>query len=1037
MPRQQGKRPVAASKDAVAAHVARRQQKRQQANAGPSQPKSIHDVYDFAVNREQGKREGSRNKATGNRILKRAQTGEGETLYDGASKRSAAGRANSSDDSDSDGRSGPAVFDDSDDESGKGKVIAEEDDSEIDSDEAFDESDEERYEGYAFASDRRKRGVDSDMESDDLDESEEAGMIDLSNMLDNHDDNGSESSSQDSDESEDDAEPASEDEAKDARLGSLVQSYAQPSAKRAVATGDANLDEEFSSSKKRRRVLPEKTESMAESDFAAPRTSAMGTAVGLEDLLAPLAGSTAGELSQLRESTRALRSVEQGKGKGSGSRQPIASKRGGGALAAPLPDVVKDRMQRSAGYEMSKEEAEKWKPTIKRLREAEHLSFPLQAPPSRPRATTAQMTSTFKPGNALEADINSLLEAEGLSEKQIAQSEELAMRKLDPEEAKRRREELRKMRELMFRAEQKAKRVSKIKSKTYRKIARKDKERQDEKLRAAGLLDDDVSEDDEEEQADRIVMERDRAKERATLKHKNTGKWARNVLGKKDLMADGETREAIDEQLKRSDQLRRRMEGLKDSTSDEDESDYSGEEEDDPRRAAFDELRALDARESRDADAGAGPSGAKKGVWNMKFMQDARHRSDAAAEQERNDFEADLKRMEREEAGDSDDSSSAAGEEQAVIGRRVFAASESGPSKSTDMKSTQTLSDAHIERSSMSGDEGSDSAGAVVDKTQSIPSKGAPKAMQSRLATHSAAVEDSDGTANPWLTGSARSQRGKPLATTSSSAATKSASKLEKRKNRAQEVVEEAENDARVEIDPSAVLTGGSGIAASRSVPSAASSKAQQNSARPATLRQGAHAGAGDVDDGEDDDEDEEDEDEPTEMYAPGRRANKQAFSQRDLIAEAFAGDDVAADFAAEKARIAAEDAPKEIDNSLPGWGSWGGKGVKTNRKSGAAKRKEAELKRQHTIQVPGLDVSKRKDAGVNNVIINERKDKKASKYLVKDLPYPYTSARQYNATREQPLGPEWNTLTQKQRLTMPRVLATKPGAVIKPIQRL
>lgn len=56
---------------------------------------------------------------------------------------------------------------------------------------------------------------------------------------------------------------------------------------------------------------------------------------------------------------------------------------------------------------------------------------------------------------------------------------------------------------------------------------------------------------------------------------------------------------------------------------------------------------------------------------------------------------------------------------------------------------------------------------------------------------------------------------------------------------------------------------------------------------------------------------------------------------------------------------------------------------------------------------------------------------------LLSRRPYPYTSAKQYNAAREQPLGREWNTLTQNQRLTMPKVLATKPGAIIKPIQRV
>ena len=50
------------------------------------------------------------------------------------------------------------------------------------------------------------------------------------------------------------------------------------------------------------------------------------------------------------------------------------------------------------------------------------------------------------------------------------------------EDVAQRRGELRKMRELMFRAEVKAKRVGKIKSKTYRRIKRKEKERTEEKI---------------------------------------------------------------------------------------------------------------------------------------------------------------------------------------------------------------------------------------------------------------------------------------------------------------------------------------------------------------------------------------------------------------------------------------------------------------------------------------------------------------------------------------------------------------------------
>jgi U3 small nucleolar RNA-associated protein 14 len=48
---------------------------------------------------------------------------------------------------------------------------------------------------------------------------------------------------------------------------------------------------------------------------------------------------------------------------------------------------------------------------------------------------------------------------------------------LTVEEVAARRAELRKMKELMFRAEVKAKRVAKIKSKTYRRLRRKEKEK--------------------------------------------------------------------------------------------------------------------------------------------------------------------------------------------------------------------------------------------------------------------------------------------------------------------------------------------------------------------------------------------------------------------------------------------------------------------------------------------------------------------------------------------------------------------------------
>lgn len=65
----------------------------------------------------------------------------------------------------------------------------------------------------------------------------------------------------------------------------------------------------------------------------------------------------------------------------------------------------------------------------------------------------------------------------------------------------------------------------------------------------------------------------------------------------------------------------------------------------------------------------------------------------------------------------------------------------------------------------------------------------------------------------------------------------------------------------------------------------------------------------------------EQDEDEGITDLLPANGVK--AFKQRDLVAEAFAGDNVVEDFAAEKARQIEADAPKVEDTSLPGWVSF------------------------------------------------------------------------------------------------------------------
>ena len=92
--------------------------------------------------------------------------------------------------------------------------------------------------------------------------------------------------------------------------------------------------------------------------------------------------------------------------------------------------------------------------------------------------------------------------------------------------------------------------------------------------------------------------------------------------------------------------------------------------------------------------------------------------------------------------------------------------------------------------------------------------------------------------------------------------------------------------------------------------------------------------------------------------------------------------------------------------------GSWGGAGTK-----------KAAPKPHLVKKVAGIDPKSRADYKKAHVIISEKRDKKAAKYLVKDLPYPYTSKAQFERCMEVPLGTEWNTRLGFQRATLPKVV--------------
>jgi U3 small nucleolar RNA-associated protein 14 len=248
------------------------------------------------------------------------------------------------------------------------------------------------------------------------------------------------------------------------------------------------------------------------------------------------------------------------------------------------------------------------------------------------------LTTDPQPTTELETSIDKLLKKANLLDSQRGHGpDNLPANPLTAEAVLARTSEVRKMRELMFRADTKAKRLAKIKSKTYRRLKKKQKQKLVEKLNV-----DEDSADDEER---RLQREVERARERATLKHKNTGKWAKAMKARGEL--DEDQRQEVLEMLQRGEKLRRKIHAKGESDEDEDDSDDDTGDEGQIRASAFDEV----ARIAEDE----GPEPSKMCLFSMKFMKDAIARDNKRGQDMADEFLRDLAGSDAEVASDNDD----------------------------------------------------------------------------------------------------------------------------------------------------------------------------------------------------------------------------------------------------------------------------------------------------------------------------------------------------------------------------------------------
>ncbi|KAI9348097.1 Utp14 protein-domain-containing protein [Obelidium mucronatum] len=633
----------------------------------------------------------------------------------------------------------------------------------------------------------------------------------------------------------------------------------------------------------------------------------------------------------------------------------------------------------------------------------------------------------------------------------------------------------------------------KLRSKTYRKIHKKDALRKAAKDRSDLTLEElkDLDPDAAREKAEKTACRSNQGlRERMTLKHKSTGKWARKMLARGD-RGDEESRQALMDQLSQNQNLTRKIAGLE---SDEDSDALNSDSDDDLEgldsgarakkrgAAALADLEDQIARDHSEMESEA----PKKGIFAMKFMQRGLERQMNESKQLLAEARQALEDEANEEDLDSDEDVqtkkvTTKSKPKAVgVGRMVFGMQEEDDDddeedeedenvKSNDARVSSSQFDMKMSKPvsiSLDGtkngftvSKGTDVFSAKISNVQfgdeqPVPTKQSkkskstiaqapiiapthPSATSKSQKSESSAAEDAS---NPWLaTDTAFTKKSTKLNVTHADKAMERMNKL-KSLQKASETADDMDFTLNLDgvrklevVKPQKQQPGKPSQVPSKAVPSAgkqetaiatthSDSPTVYGPIKPTTATKPKPQKVISYDSEEDSDEEAVFNKISSNFI---HSSDIKTLTQRELMQIAFANDNVAtAEFEQEKTRTVEADAPEVVDNTLPGWGSWAGNGVEP----------KANLFTTVKTKVDSVVATKRKDAKLNHVIINEKKIRKAGKYLAKDLPFGYESREQYEQAIRMPLGVEWNTTASHARLTAPKVV-TKMGTIIHPIK--
>eukprot|EP00962_Isochrysis_galbana_P041778 scaffold15406_cov119-Isochrysis_galbana.AAC.13 len=554
--------------------------------------------------------------------------------------------------------------------------------------------------------------------------------------------------------------------------------------------------------------------------------------------------------------------------------------------------------------------------------------------------------------------------------------------------------------------------------------------------------------------AARLQMKKEveRVRERMTLKHKNTTRWAKHAL--KHQKHNPALAAAVTEQLVKGEQLRRKQMDATAGGSQGEEGDSDSEGLSDESGDEVGDAAAGGGGQSRDAKLlwrlqnEEEPVIPEKGLFNMAFMR-------RAAEKRKREAEAMLAEMASPAllntggapagrpgapgtSGDDTDGGSggeegedgpeAAGQRppaarRGLAGRRKLAHTPSqaggaqtlhtGPAppgadcapvpadgrlrvsrSATPIFISQGAGDATGAAAAGRGGEETDQPGRAVAPARKISRKKAAAQAGDAVALHSATPSPAVSVPPPAPLVLSSARGGKPVAVM-----------------------------APLVIPRAGAASGagalGSGPGAAGSRDAAANGKANVPQRRTKSSGNSAAAEAAEI---------EADLSTPGDELTAGASLLLPSAVQQSLVEAAFP-ESAELEFASEKQALVEAEAGVAADPMIPGWGDWSGLGARVGRRQEERKRTAAEAREELLAQA----AARRQDAALRHVILSEKRDKKAAKFTVAAVPFPFKTRDQFERSMRNPLGAEWNTVHSHSQLVQPRV-ATVRGALIQPV---